>query len=99
MPTTLLVRIYTASPLEIGEIMKMPAMEMGMIFIMACCCGSVAVIGVIFETRYTDTPSSTGKMHDGTFAERPRTHSKVAGRVPMAELSAVSNPTHTGLSE
>ena len=32
MPTTLLVRIYTANPLEIGEIIKSPAMVIGMIF-------------------------------------------------------------------
>src|SRR6266478_734896 len=62
IPTTLLVRIYTASPLEIGEIMKIAAIEMGMIFIIICCCGSVAVIGVIFETMYMDAPISTGRM-------------------------------------
>src|SRR5580704_5694628 len=46
MPTMLLVRIYTAKPLEIGEIMKIPAMVTGMIFIIICCCGSVEVMGV-----------------------------------------------------
>src|ERR1700730_11551450 len=60
IPTRLLVRIYTARPLEIGEIMKIPAMVMGMIFIIICCCGSVAVIGVIFETRYIESPMMIG---------------------------------------
>src|SRR6185369_5257707 len=60
IPTKLLVRIYTASPLEIGEIMKMPAMVTGMIFIIICCCGSVDVIGVILETRYIDSPMTIG---------------------------------------
>ena len=60
MPTRLLVRIYTARPLEIGEIMKIPAMVTGMIFIIICCCGSVDVIGVIFETRYIDKPMTIG---------------------------------------
>ena len=61
MPTMLLVRIYTAKPLEIGEIMKIPAIVIGMIFIMVCCCGSVVVIGVIFETKYIDRPMMIGK--------------------------------------
>src|ERR1700688_1873478 len=61
MPTLLLVRIYTAKPLEIGEIMKIPAMVTGMIFIIICCCGSVEVMGVILETRYMERPIMTGK--------------------------------------
>ena len=61
MPTMLLVRIYTAKPLEIGEIMKIPAMVMGMIFIIICCCGSVEVMGVILDTRYIDKPITIGK--------------------------------------
>src|ERR1700720_3409536 len=60
MPTRLLVRIYTAKPLEMGEIMKMPAIVTGMIFIIICCCGSVEVIGVIFDTRYIDNPMTIG---------------------------------------
>src|SRR5580700_4506862 len=61
IPTKLLVRIYNASPLENGKIMKLPANMIGMIFIICCCCGSPAVIGVIFETRYIETPTTTGK--------------------------------------
>ena len=60
IPTMLLVRIYTASPLEIGEIIKMPAIVIGITFIIICCCGSVDVIGVIFETRYIDKPIVIG---------------------------------------
>src|SRR5271167_3981914 len=60
MPTTLLVRMYTAKPLEIGEIIKIPAMVTGMIFIIICCCGSVLVIGVILDTRYIESPIITG---------------------------------------
>src|ERR1700693_2282777 len=69
MPTMLLVRIYTAKPLEIGEIMKIPAMVTGMIFIIICCCGSVEVMGVILETRYMDRPIMTGKTQYGSRAE------------------------------
>ena len=61
IPTKLLVRIYTASPLENGKTTNMAAMLMGMNFIIACCCGSVAVTGVIFETRYMDSPIVTGR--------------------------------------
>src|ERR1700742_940696 len=56
MPTILLVKIYTANPLEIGEIMKMPDIVIGITLIIICCCGSVKVIGVIFDTRYIDKP-------------------------------------------
>src|SRR5437879_13741503 len=49
IPTKLLVRIYTARPLEMGEIMNSPAMVTGMIFIIICCCGSVVVMGFIFD--------------------------------------------------
>ena len=60
MPTKLLVRIYTANPLEIGEIIKIPAIVIGITFIIICCCGSVEVIGVIFDTRYIDNPIAIG---------------------------------------
>jgi len=43
------------------EIMKMPAMVTGMIFIIICCCGSVEVIGVIFETKYMESHMTIGK--------------------------------------
>jgi len=33
----------------------------GMIFIICACCGSVVVIGVIFDTRYIVMPTSTGR--------------------------------------
>ena len=62
IPTRLLVRIYTAKPLEMGEIINNPAIVTGMIFIIICCCGSVVVIGVIFETKYIDNPIVIGKM-------------------------------------
>ena len=42
--------------------MNMPAKESGMNFIMACCCGSVVVIGVIFVARYIEAAMTTGKM-------------------------------------
>src|SRR5271167_928116 len=61
IPTRLLVRIYNARPLENGKTMKLPANMIGMIFIICACCGSDVVIGVIFETRYIDTPTTTGK--------------------------------------
>ena len=60
IPTMLLVKIYNANPLEIGEIMKMPAIAIGITFIIICCCGSVEVIGVIFDTRYIDKPIMIG---------------------------------------
>ena len=63
MPTKLLVKIYTANPLEIGEMMKIPAIVIGMIFIIICCCGSVDVIGVIFDTRYIDNPIAIGNAY------------------------------------
>src|ERR1700682_5308136 len=62
IPTKLLVRIYTARPLEMGEIMNSPAMVTGMIFIIICCCGSVVVMGVIFGTRNMDRPMVIGKL-------------------------------------
>src|ERR1700720_669037 len=62
IPTKLLVRIYPAKPLEIGEIMNSPAMVTGMIFIIICCCGSVVVMGVIFDTKYIERPIVIGKM-------------------------------------
>lgn len=60
IPTMLLVRIYNANPLEIGEMMKMPAIAIGITFIIVCCCGSVDVIGVIFDTKYIDKPIAIG---------------------------------------
>ena len=45
-----------------SEIMNSPAMVTGMIFIIICCCGSVVVIGVIFDTRYIERPMVIGKM-------------------------------------
>ena len=62
MPTKLLVRMYNASPLENGKTTNITANEIGMSFIICCCCGSVEVIGVIFETRYIVTPTTTGKI-------------------------------------
>src|SRR6266436_6517615 len=62
IPTKLLVRIYTARPLDMGEIMNNPAIVTGMIFIIICCCGSVVVIGVIFETKYMERPIVIGKI-------------------------------------
>src|SRR5262249_28468612 len=60
MPTRLLVRMYTARPLEIGKSTNIRAKEMGMNFIIICCCGSVVVMGVILETRYMEAPITTG---------------------------------------
>ena len=37
MPTRLLVKMYTASPEEIGKMMNIAANEIGMNFIIACC--------------------------------------------------------------
>jgi len=51
IPTKLLVRIYNARPLENGKTTNMTAKLIGMIFIICACCGSVVVIGVIFESR------------------------------------------------
>jgi len=54
--------MYTARPLEIGKIMNIPANESGMNFIIICCCGSVVVIGVIFDTKYIEAAMITCKM-------------------------------------
>src|SRR5215469_12342722 len=61
IPTRLLVRIYNAKPLENGKITNMTEKVMGMSFIIWACWGSVTVIGVIFDTRYMVTPTSTGR--------------------------------------
>src|SRR5258708_5283776 len=60
IPTKLRVRIYTAKPLEMGEIINRPAIVTGMIFIIICCCGSVLVMGVILETKYMERPMMIG---------------------------------------
>src|SRR5581483_1375891 len=62
MPTRLLVRMYTASPLGYGITTNIAAIPMGITFIIICCCGSVVVIGVIFVAKYMDSPISTGRM-------------------------------------
>src|SRR6266436_1425798 len=59
-PTRPLVRIYTAKPLGYGITTNIAAIPIGMNFIMACCCGSVAVIGVIFDARYMENPMRIG---------------------------------------
>ena len=62
MPTRLLVKMYTASPLEIGNTINIAANESGMNFIIICCWGSVVVIGVIFVARYIEAAITTGKI-------------------------------------
>src|SRR5215472_13377405 len=62
IPTRLLVKIYNAKPLENGKTTNITEKVSGIIFIIWACCGSVVVIGVILETRYIVTPTSTGRM-------------------------------------
>ena len=40
----------------------MADMLMGRNFIICACCGSVVVIGVIFDTKYMEMPTVTGRM-------------------------------------
>ena len=62
MAIALLVKIYSASPLEIGKTMNIPPNMIGVSAIMRACAGSVTVTGVIFCTTYINTAMVIGKM-------------------------------------
>src|SRR6266436_2889335 len=97
-PTRPLVRIYTARPLGYGITTNIAAMPTGMNFIIACCCGSVAVIGVILEARYMESPIRIGSTKQGSFAERSLIHpNQGACRISIVPCSARYNPNQIGI--